>query len=112
MFLLNQLKRSDPHLRVLTQGVFAGLLILLAGLWYVQVVRGRKYSDSQISQSFRSVRIPAVRGRILDRNGTVLAESRFSLSDRLCRAYGLQAGLLALLGEDLEAFYARPAGEP
>ena len=40
---------------------------------------------------------------------TVLAESRFSLSDRLCRAYAQQAGLLALLGEDLEAFYA---GEP
>ena len=37
---------------------------------------------------------------------TVLAESRFSLSDRLCLAYGQQAGLLALLGEDLEAFYA------
>jgi outer membrane protein TolC len=37
---------------------------------------------------------------------TVLAESRFSLSDRLCRAYGQQAGLLALLGEDMEAFYA------
>ena len=36
---------------------------------------------------------------------TVLAQSRFSLSDRLCRAYALQAGLLAILGEDLEAFY-------
>lgn len=37
---------------------------------------------------------------------TVLAESRFSLSDRLCRAYAIQAGLLSLLGEDLETFYA------
>lgn len=37
---------------------------------------------------------------------TVLAESRFSLSDRLCRAYAVQAGLLSLLGEDLETFYA------
>ena len=37
---------------------------------------------------------------------TVLAESRFSLSDRLCRAYAQQAGLLALMGEDLDAFYA------
>ncbi len=37
---------------------------------------------------------------------TVLAESRFSLSDRLCRAYAAQAALLAILGEDLETFYA------
>jgi len=43
---------------------------------------------------------------------TVLAESRFSLSDRLCRAYTLQAGLLALLGEDLESFYLQSKPEP
>jgi len=42
---------------------------------------------------------------------TVLAESRFSLSDRLCRAYTIQAGLLALLGEDLEAFYTNSKQE-
>jgi outer membrane protein TolC len=38
---------------------------------------------------------------------TVLAESRFSLSDRLCRAYAAQARLLAIMGEDLETFYAK-----
>jgi outer membrane protein TolC len=42
----------------------------------------------------------------------VLAESRSSLSDRLCRAYTHQAELLALLGEDLEAFYVNRPGEP
>jgi outer membrane protein TolC len=41
---------------------------------------------------------------------TVLAESRFSRSDCLCRAYALQAGLLALMGEDLQAFYADGGG--
>jgi len=43
---------------------------------------------------------------------TVLAESRFSLSDRLCAAYARQAGLLAVMGEDLEAFYVRSPLEP
>jgi outer membrane protein TolC len=37
---------------------------------------------------------------------TVLAEGRFNLSDRLCRAYAAQAALLALLGEDPAVFYA------
>ena len=50
-------------------------------------------------------------GDVLDAE-TVLAESRFSLSDRLCRAYAEQAGLLALLGEDLAAFYDQPRQEP
>jgi outer membrane protein TolC len=42
---------------------------------------------------------------------TVLAESRFGQSDCLCRAYALQAGLLAILGEDLESFYAASSVE-
>jgi outer membrane protein TolC len=42
---------------------------------------------------------------------TVLAESRFGLSDCLCRAYALQAGLLAIMGEDLESFYAAASVE-
>jgi len=50
-------------------------------------------------------------GDVLDAE-TLLAECTFSLSDQLCRAYGLQAGLLALLGEDLEAFYAHATPEP
>ena len=43
---------------------------------------------------------------------TVLAESRFSVSDRLCRAYAQQAALLALMGEDLGTFYASHPPEP
>jgi outer membrane protein TolC len=43
---------------------------------------------------------------------TVLAESRFSLADCLCGAYTRQAGLLAVLGEDPEAFYANHEPEP
>ncbi len=56
--------------------VFAGLLLLLGGLWYVQVVSAKRYQASLKNQTFRTVRIPAVRGKILDRNGLVLAENR------------------------------------
>ena len=50
--------------------------MLLAGLWWVQVVSARDYQANLETQSFRTVRIPAVRGKILDRNGTALAENR------------------------------------
>jgi penicillin-binding protein 2 len=50
--------------------------VLLAGLWWVQVVSARDYQANLETQSFRTVRIPAVRGKILDRNGVALAESR------------------------------------
>ena len=49
--------------------MLGGLGVLLAGLWWVQVVSARDYQANLETQSFRTVRIPAVRGKILDRNG-------------------------------------------
>jgi penicillin-binding protein 2 len=76
MLIFDQLKKEDPQLRLVTLGVLAGLGVLLAGLWWVQVVSARDYQENVATQSFRSVRIPAVRGKILDRDGAVLAENR------------------------------------
>src|SRR3954464_8941653 len=76
MLIFDQLKRNDPHLRFVTAAVIAGLGILVAGLWWVQIVSARDYQAHMETQAFRTVRIPAVRGKILDRNGHVLAENR------------------------------------
>jgi penicillin-binding protein 2 len=76
MIVFDELKKNDPHLRLLVLGMLAGLSILVAGLWWVQIVSSRDYREHLETQSFRTVRIPAVRGKILDRNGLVLAENR------------------------------------
>jgi len=76
MLIFDQLKKRDPELRTVTLVVLGGLGILLAGLWWVQVVSARDYQETLETQSFRTIRIPAVRGKILDRNGAVLAENR------------------------------------
>jgi penicillin-binding protein 2 len=76
MIVFDQLKKDDPQLRALTLLVLGGLGVLLAGLWWVQVVSARDYQESLETQSFRTVRIPAVRGSILDCNHNVLAENR------------------------------------
>jgi penicillin-binding protein 2 len=76
MIVFDQLKRDDPQLRLLTIVVLAGVVVLLAGLWWVQIVSARDYQANLETQSFRTVRMPAVRGKILDRNGTTLAENR------------------------------------
>jgi penicillin-binding protein 2 len=76
MLIFDQLKKGDPHLRVLTIGVLAGMGILLAGLWFVQVISYHQHAENQKSQSFRTVRIPAIRGKILDRNGIALGENQ------------------------------------
>ena len=76
MLIFDELRKNDPHLRLLAVALTGGLLVLLAGLWWVQVVSARKYESHLETQSYRTVRIPAARGKILDRNGRVLAENR------------------------------------
>ena len=76
MLIFDQLKKDDPQLRLVAIVVLVSLGVLLGGLWWVQVVSARDYQANLETQSFRTVRIPAVRGKILDRNGIALAENR------------------------------------
>ena len=54
-------------------GLFGALVFRL---WNLQVAQGMEYQRRLAKQSLRSVRLPGVRGRILDRNGERLAENR------------------------------------
>ena len=76
MLVFDELKKNEPQLRLVAIGLAAGLVILLAGLWWVQVVSSHEYQSHQETQAYRTIRLPAVRGKILDREGRVLAENR------------------------------------
>jgi penicillin-binding protein 2 len=76
MLVFDELKKNDPQLRLVAILLVTGFLILLAGLWWVQVVSSHKYQSHQETQAYRTIRVPAVRGKILDREGRVLAENR------------------------------------
>jgi penicillin-binding protein 2 len=76
MLVFDELKKNDPQLRLVAMLLTAGLCVLIAGLWWVQVVSSREYQSHLETQSSRTVRIPAARGKILDREGRVLAENQ------------------------------------
>jgi len=76
MLVFDQLKKNDAQLQLLALLLCSGLAVLLAGLWWVQIVNATRYRESVETQSFRTVRLAAVRGKILDRNGIALAENR------------------------------------
>ena len=70
------------RLRVITWAIFAGLLILLARLAWLQVFQAERYREQASRSVLRVRRLESPRGDILDRNGIVLATSRpgFDLS--------------------------------
>jgi len=76
MLVIDQVKRGDARLRLLGIAFFTGFAVLLTGLWYVQIVSRNKYEASLKVQSYRTVRVPAARGHILDRQGQVLADNQ------------------------------------
>src|SRR5271165_3585462 len=76
MLVIDELKKNDPQLRLVAMLLAGGLFLLLAGLWWVQVVSSREYQAHLDTQAYRTIRIPAPRGKILDREGRVLAENR------------------------------------
>jgi penicillin-binding protein 2 len=76
MLVFDELKKNDAQLRLVAMMLAAGLCILIAGLWWVQVVSSHIYQEHLDTQSSRTVRMPAARGKILDREGRVLAENQ------------------------------------
>lgn len=61
-------------------GVIAAAMLLLIGrMWYVQIIKGPAYKARIKGHSQLTVRLPAVRGEICDRNGTPLVENRASM---------------------------------
>ena len=76
MLVFDELKKNEPHLRLVAVGLMAGLCILFLGLWWVQVVSSREYQEHLTTQAYRTIRLPAMRGKILDREGRVLAENQ------------------------------------
>jgi penicillin-binding protein 2 len=83
MLFFDQLKKDDPQLRFLAVMVLCGLFVLLGGLWWIQIVSVKAYQEKLETQSIRTIRIPAVRGKILDREGRSIAENRPNYSVNL-----------------------------
>lgn len=67
MLVFDQLNKGDRNLRIVAWSMLAGLLMLAAQLWRLQVFSADRYRATQLTQSFKTVRMPALRGKILDR---------------------------------------------
>lgn len=69
-------------LRVTVVGliILSMLAVLLARLWFLQVLAGQEFADAAKRNSVRLVSVEGPRGRILDRKGRVLVRNRTALA--------------------------------
>lgn len=69
--------KTSPWFLLLAAALYSfGVLTLMVNLFRLQILKEAEIGEAQTSQSVRTVILPGSRGRILDRNGRVLAESR------------------------------------
>lgn len=71
--------RLRGRLLILQVLVIAMIVVLVVRLWQVQVVQGDRYVTAATETRTREVRVPAVRGSILDASGRPLVRNRTSL---------------------------------
>ncbi|MFW6057952.1 MAG: penicillin-binding protein 2, partial [Persicimonas sp.] len=57
-------------------GCLLVFMVILARLWFLQIVRGDDYYRASSENIIRDINLPAPRGRILDHRGDILAENR------------------------------------
>ena len=74
------MKKPDFKSRPVFLAVVSAILaaVLICRLYYLQILRGADYARSFNESVTRSVSIPAKRGRILDRNGVVIADTQIT----------------------------------
>jgi penicillin-binding protein 2 len=69
--------RAKMQVRVLGFAALVSIIFLILGfrLWYLQVITGDEYTNTAQATQTRSVKIPAQRGVVYDRNDEVLANN-------------------------------------
>jgi len=91
-------RRLLRRVGVLGVAMLVVFAVLVLRLWALQVLSGSKYVDQAQANSFRTVRVDAPRGQIVDRNGLPLVMN-------------VQATAIELWPADLPKVYAKRYGE-
>jgi len=71
-----QIREYQFRFRYLYIALFAAFIILIARLWYLQIISGDKFRQYSEENRIKRVKIPSPRGMIFDRNKKLLVDNR------------------------------------
>ncbi len=91
---------------------FALFAIVFFRLWYLQVLSGDQYLAEANNNRFRELRIPAPRGDIVDRSGTVIVQNKRAIVVQLdpSKLPKQEREMAARWGQDIGRRAAKPKG--
>jgi penicillin-binding protein 2 len=75
--------------KIIENVVFALIFFIVLALVYIQTIKGGHYYSQSVNNRIRVIPVEGPRGRILDRNGLVLAENRLAYN-------------LGIIGQDID----------
>jgi penicillin-binding protein 2 len=111
-------ERTRLRLTFVAALLLSVFVVLVARLWFVQIVGGDRYQVLAERNRVRAVTLEAPRGRVLDRSGRVLVDNRqvhvigVAVDEMGDRRSEVLADLARLLGTDVVAIDARIASAP
>ncbi len=101
------MQRYKGRFLIATIIIVNAFLILVGRMWYLQILRGNEFERFSLDNRVRSIRIPAPRGRILDRRGREIVVNRpsfdlYILPEDIKNPDSLSGILSSILGMDVD----------
>ena len=79
----SELEKSNFRFNIITSIVYVIGVILLVQLFNLQIVHGEEYRETSNTRLSRETEVEAARGKIYDRTGTVLADTKMGFNVEL-----------------------------
>lgn len=109
-----------PRFKYVTIVALVLFLIIVARLYYLQVIKGSFYHFFSTENSIKAIAVPAVRGMVFDRRGQILVDNRPSLNITIIPQYVIDpertldslASLLFMTREELDNIWEKRKLQP
>lgn len=98
-------EKTNFRFNLITTLIYIAGIILLVQLFNLQIVHGREYRETSNTKLSKEAVVEAARGKILDRTGTILAETEMGFNVQIFKTKATEEDLnkaLILLAEILE----------
>ena len=105
LFNKTETEKSNLRYNLLTTFIYIAGIILLVQLFNLQIIHGKEYRETSNTKLSKEATVEAARGKILDRTGTVLAETQMGFNVQLFKTKASEDELnnsLLTLAEILE----------